>query len=130
MAESPAKKTTGAPRAEAKASEDQKHNTVRETPGTGTAPVAPGRFQPGEQVTAPLTTNPPRGLDELPSDALAEDAAGRDVQEQVNAVMQEEQEKGYRGYDTDPTPNRNYTLAGQAEGADTPETVVITPRRA
>lgn len=121
-----AKKTTSS----SKPDGEVKHNTVRDTAATGSAPVAPGRFQPGEQVTAPLTTNPPRGLDELPSDHVTDDPAGRSVQEQVNAVIKEETEKGYRGYDTDPTPNRNYTVAGQGEGAPTPETVVVTPRRA
>lgn len=98
------------------------------TPATGDAPVAAGRFQPGEQVSAPLTTNPPRGVDEAPSNLLADEPGARALQEAVRDKVEDETAKGYRGANTDPTPNYNYTLAGQGEGAPTPETVVITPK--
>jgi hypothetical protein len=41
---------------------------------------------------------------------------------EVQARMDAEQEQGYVGVKVDPTPNRNYTLQGVAEGAPTPET--------
>ncbi len=40
---------------------------------------------------------------------------------EVQAKMDEEQEKGYRGYVPDPTPNENYTVKGVTSGAPTPE---------
>lgn len=40
---------------------------------------------------------------------------------EVQAKMDEEQEKGYRGFAPDPTPNANYTVAGVTKGAPTPE---------
>jgi len=40
---------------------------------------------------------------------------------QVQEKMDEEQEKGYRGFVPDPTPNENYTVAGVTSGAPTPE---------
>jgi hypothetical protein len=33
-----------------------------------------------------------------------------------------EAEQGFRGVETDPTPNENYTVAGVTSGAPTPET--------
>jgi hypothetical protein len=48
----------------------------------------------------------------------AAEAGNLRVQEQVDA----ENVAGYRGLNVDPTPNRNYTSAGVAEGAPTPET--------
>jgi hypothetical protein len=36
--------------------------------------------------------------------------------------MDEEQAKGYRGTNPDPTPNHHYTFAGAAAGKPTPET--------
>jgi hypothetical protein len=52
------------------------------------------------------------------SDEKATDAAAAEVQEKVD----EETEQGFRGVKVDPTPNENYTLAGVASGAPTPET--------
>lgn len=40
---------------------------------------------------------------------------------EVQAKMDEETEKGYRGFVPDPTPNANYTVAGVTSGAPTPE---------
>lgn len=41
---------------------------------------------------------------------------------EVQALMDEEQEQGFRGVEVDPTPNENYTVAGVTSGAPTPET--------
>ncbi|HVL24742.1 MAG TPA: hypothetical protein VM450_11705 [Thermomicrobiales bacterium] len=43
-------------------------------------------------------------------------------QAEVKQKFDEANEKGYFGTVTDPTPNANYTFAGQAKGAPTPET--------
>lgn len=40
---------------------------------------------------------------------------------EVQAKMDEETEKGYRGFVPDPTPNENYTVKGVTSGAPTPE---------
>lgn len=40
---------------------------------------------------------------------------------EVQAKMDVEQEQGFRGAVTDPTPNENYTIAGVTAGAPTPE---------
>jgi hypothetical protein len=50
------------------------------------------------------------------------EAADSEVAAQVQAVVDAETEQGFRGIEVDPTPNENYTLAGQAAGAPTPET--------
>lgn len=42
----------------------------------------------------------------------------REVQEKVD----EENARGYRGFNPDPTPNEHYTFQGQAAGKPTPET--------
>lgn len=47
-----------------------------------------------------------------------DDAGQASVQKQVD----EENEKGFVGTEVDPTPNENYTAAGQAAGLPTPET--------
>lgn len=91
-------------------------------------PVHPGGMQVGETESAPLTTRVPRGVDELPSDQLADEPAARGLQEHVKEVIDREQAQGYRG---DPnknrTPNSAYTLAGVSRGDATPETTVHTP---
>lgn len=46
------------------------------------------------------------------------DAGAAEVQARVDA----EQEKGYRGVVTDPTPNEHYTVEGVTSGKPTPET--------
>lgn len=40
----------------------------------------------------------------------------------VEKAIKEEQEQGYRGVATDPTPRENYSVAGVTSGAPTPET--------
>lgn len=118
--ETPAKKAAAAPQSA------QKNDTVTEGP----APVPAGRSQAGEAVTAPLTNRPPRGLDELPSDFVPDEEAAAGLINEVRRVVDKETEQGYRGFNTDPTPNYNYTLKGVGEGLPTPETVVITPKAA
>jgi hypothetical protein len=41
---------------------------------------------------------------------------------EVDSAIAEENEKGFRGNEVDPTPNENYTLSGVTSGAPTPET--------
>ena len=48
----------------------------------------------------------------LPADAKAKDSGGAAVQEAIQARMDAETARGYRGIPGDPTPNENYTLAG------------------
>jgi hypothetical protein len=92
------------------------------------APIGAGGLQPGQSVGVPITTRPPRGVDELPSDAVAEEEAAAGLQEHVQNVLKEETERGYRGYRKDkPTPNSAYTLAGVGRGDPTPETTIHTP---
>lgn len=43
-------------------------------------------------------------------------------QDQVQAIVDDANEKGYFGDVPDPTPNENYTVAGVVKGAPTPET--------
>jgi hypothetical protein len=43
-------------------------------------------------------------------------------QAEVQAAADQAQEQGYYGTVPDKTPNENYTLQGQANGASTPET--------
>lgn len=97
-----------------------------ETPAV--APISPAGLQVGEAPTAPLTTNPPRGVDELPSNAIADEPAAAGLQRHVQAVLDKETAQGFRG---DPgknrTPNSAYTLAGVGRGDATPETTVHTP---
>ena len=50
------------------------------------------------------------------------EAADSEVADQVQAAMDVETEQGFRGVEVDPTPNENYTLAGQNAGKPTPET--------
>ena len=52
------------------------------------------------------------------ADAHASDSSLAEVQKQVD----KEQEQGFRGIETDPTPNENYTVAGVVAGLPTPET--------
>jgi hypothetical protein len=60
---------------------------------------------------AALGAGPQEGVDSQADSDLSS------VQEAVDV----ETEQGYRGSVADETPNRNYTVAGQLEGAPTPE---------
>lgn len=44
------------------------------------------------------------------------------VTDQVQEVVDQETEQGFRGIEVDPTPNENYSVAGVTSGAPTPET--------
>lgn len=44
------------------------------------------------------------------------------VEKAVQENVDRETEQGFRGVEVDPTPNENYTLAGQNAGKPTPET--------
>lgn len=41
---------------------------------------------------------------------------------QVDKLITEETEQGFRGVEVDQTPNENYTIAGVTSGKPTPET--------
>lgn len=43
-------------------------------------------------------------------------------EKQAADAVSKETEQGFRGIEVDPTPNENYSLAGQNAGAPTPET--------
>lgn len=97
--------------------------------GGGEAPRLARGTQIGERLEQSVTTNSPRGVGELPSDYVHGGEGGlADGQRRVKAMIDEENEKGYRGTVPDPTPNENYTVAGVTRGLPTPETVVYTPR--
>lgn len=59
-------------------------------------------------------------------DGQGAQADNAQVQQKVDA----ETEQGFRGVEVDPTPNENYTLAGQNAGAPVPETDDATARAA
>lgn len=42
--------------------------------------------------------------------------------EELQAQADQEAAQGFRGVETDPTPNENYTVSGVTSGAPTPET--------
>lgn len=93
------------------------------------APTQVGRLQQGEKTEGvQFTSRVPRGVGEAPSDALAQHEGLRTAQETVQAQIQDETEKGYRGEQNSPVPNENYTVAGVNAGLPTPETTVYTPR--
>ena len=73
------------------------------------------------------SNNPPRGINELPADTVADDPAAGDLQRHIADKIAAENEAGHRGAKSDPTPRENYTLAGVTSGAAVPETVVVTP---
>ena len=50
--------------------------------------------------------------------------------DEVQANMDEINEKGYHGVRTDPTPLENYTVSGVTSGAPTPETDVDAAAKA
>lgn len=52
------------------------------------------------------------------ADAVKADTSSAEVQQQVD----EDEARGFRGVEVDPTPNENYTVAGVTSGAPTPET--------
>lgn len=50
------------------------------------------------------------------------EASSEAVAQEVQRVADKAEEKGLLGVEVDPTPNENYTFAGQAAGKPTPET--------
>lgn len=73
------------------------------------------------------SNNPPRGLNEPPADAIADEPAAGDLQRHIADRFAAEADAGHRGKKDDPTPRENYTLAGVTSDAQVPETVVVTP---
>jgi hypothetical protein len=61
--------------------------------------------------------NSPEGQ-KAKTDAVAADTSTAEVQRRVD----EDEARGLRGVEVDPTPNENYTIAGVTSGAPTPET--------
>lgn len=55
----------------------------------------------------------------IPKPAASTEDSG---QGEVQQAFDQANEQGFFGVTTDPTPDENYTLAGQAKGAKTPET--------
>lgn len=51
-------------------------------------------------------------------------AKGTPATATAQAIMDKENEQGFRGIEVDSTPNENYTVAGVTSGAPTPETDV------
>jgi hypothetical protein len=96
--------------------------------GPEVAPIDPRYLQPGQAVTGILSTNPPRGVDELPADHITDEPSMAAVQKAVHERVAKETEQGFRGArGAKPVPNSAYTLAGVNAGTPTPETVVHTP---
>ena len=92
------------------------------------APVPAGRLQAGEATSATLTTKGARGVDELPANQVADEPGAAALQKAVQKTVDEEQKQGFRGANTDPTPNENYTVKGVLADKPTPETVTYTPK--
>lgn len=65
----------------------------------------------------PHPENTPEG-EKAKADAVKADTSTAEVQKQVD----EDEARGFRGVEVDPTPNENYTVAGVTSGAPTPET--------
>jgi hypothetical protein len=106
-----------------------KSSTTPSAVAADQTPVSPAGLQPGERASAPTTTRAPRGVDEAPSNQIADEPAAKALQEHVQKVIDTEQAQGYRG---DPNKNRHapneaYTLRGVGRGDPTPETTVHTP---
>lgn len=70
---------------------------------------------------AARSNHPETSPEGLEAKAVAEKADAK-VAKQVQKQVDQETEQGYRGVETDPTPNENYTVAGVTSGAPTPET--------
>jgi hypothetical protein len=98
------------------------------TTANSVAPTDPTRLQMGQKVDGLLSTNPPRGVDEPPSDQIADEPGAAALQGHVQETINRENEQGWRGArQGKPVPNSHYTLAGVNAGKPTPETVVHTP---
>lgn len=101
---------------------------VAKTEEPQVAPVNPAYLQANEKSSAPLTTNPPRGVGEAPSNQIADEPAAADLQKHVQKTLDDEEARGFRGQKRgNAVPNENYTLRGVGRGLPTPETTVYTP---
>lgn len=128
MAASDPKQKPVAKADEQKSARPQAHTTSDTPAGSGSAPIDPSRLQPNEAVGAPITTNPPRGVGEAPSNQIADEEAAAGLQKHVQDTLDSEEERGWRGQrQVKPVPNSAYTLQGVGRGDPTPETVVVTP---
>lgn len=56
--------------------------------------------------------------------------SNEETEKSVQTAVDVETEQGFRGQEVDPTPNENYTLAGQNAGKPTPETDDATAEKA
>jgi hypothetical protein len=72
------------------------------------------------------STNAPRGVNELPAVAIADEPGGAALQKAVQEATDGATRKGYVGQKADRTPRENYTLKGVTSGAPTPENTVRT----
>lgn len=62
---------------------------------------------------------------EQPTDTVSTQQAEKGAERgsaEVQDKVDVETEQGFRGVETDPTPNENYTVQGVTKGAPTPET--------
>ncbi len=55
---------------------------------------------------------------------------GDSGEQQLQETFDRETEQGFRGFEVDPTPNENYTVAGVTKGLPTPETDAEAARTA
>ena len=114
--------------AEAKSTTPAKTTSAKPAGSADTTPISPGGLQQGERTSAPLTTRVPRGVNEPPSDTIADEPAAAALQKHVQDVILKEEAQGFRGDpDKNRTPNEAYTLRGVGRGDPTPETTVYTP---
>lgn len=96
--------------------------------GPEVAPLDPRYLQPRQNVVGVVSTNPPRGVDELPADHITDEPSMAAVQKQVHERIAQETKDGFRGArGPKAVPNSAYTLAGVNAGTPNPETVVHTP---
>jgi hypothetical protein len=101
---------------------DKESERTRETLAAHAHGEVPVSEQPADQsaAAAGVKADDPRvEAQQSPREAVAAAQAGN---ERVQAQVDAENAQGFRGLNPDPTPNRNYTFEGVAEGAPTPET--------
>jgi hypothetical protein len=71
---------------------------------------------------AASSTNPSQAAKEVEAMHVGEPQSGDGGNADVQAQMDEANDKGYFGVTTDPTPNEHYTASGVNKGLPTPET--------
>ena len=57
----------------------------------------------------------------MPEDKKADSKPAAGAEKQVQQAVDQETEQGFRGTETDKTPNENYTVEGVTSGAPVPE---------